>query len=183
LGKQYFLLEHEVTNLARGYKAKTKEIAACEKMVEVYMKTPSFGSSGDAFRQLYRAKRACRMIQSKMQRNQSVIALMQRSEITPVAIVEEVISGSKVGESGAPQRMPGSASVGGAKGDKPKEGGVLDGIASFFSGKEKKKRGALSPRDGTRPSSVLSSASDATEDLEWTDDEDDGADAAYMAGG
>ena len=56
---------------------------------------------------------------------------------------------------------------------------MLDGIASFFGGKEKKKKGSSSGDE--RPSSILSSTSDVTDDLEWTDDEDDGADAAYMA--
>ena len=164
LGKQMWILDNEVTLLARGFKQKHKEVAACEKMLDVYKATPTFGSEGEAFRQLYAVRRACRNLQTKMQRNQAVIGLMQRASVTAVEVQAEEVNGSKLGgtdERGAGPPIPAAQVV------KRRLGNLLDWGKKAIS-KDSNSGGGGGAGDR---SSTFSTMSDASIE-DWGDDDD-----------
>eukprot|EP00039_Didymoeca_costata_P006504 m.90916 g.90916 ORF g.90916 m.90916 type:complete len:993 (+) comp13281_c0_seq2:235-3213(+) len=155
LGRHMFLLDEQVTKLAQEFKTKSKEVMACEKMLNVYKKQPQFGSSKDAFRQLYAVKRSCRVIQTLMQRNQNILSLLQRMQLTPVAPDTEEASA-------AATKQTFESSYGNVDATKQQSAGT--GFASFLSwGKN-----LVQVKKNDRSVSMVFG-----DDDEWDDDDDD----------
>jgi hypothetical protein len=161
LGKHMWMLDKELAILEEGFQQKNKEHAACVKMLEVYKTTPSFGSPGDAFRQTYATSRHCRNLQTKMQRDQSIITLMKASNVNPIEVVQEE-AGAAAGGSGSGLAAGSGAPA--SQGVKRRLGNLLDW------GKTKTKTKADGDAGGDRSSIYSVMSDDSVED--WGDDDD-----------